>query len=71
MKGRYYIDCWDIEGIDSDMEASEETVKETLQELLNTTENDIEKLLQIFEESEHSENMSIHKWDFDNVEVWD
>lgn len=71
MKDCYIIDSWDIDDIDSDWAASEETVRITLQELLDTTETDIEKLLQMFEDSEHSDNMSIHKWDFDNVEVWD
>ncbi len=71
MKGCYYIDSWDIEDIESDMEASEETVREILQNLLDTMETDIDKLLRMFEESEHSENMSIHKWDFDEINIWD
>ena len=71
LKDRYVIDCYGDENIESDWEASEKTVIEILQELLCTTETDMEKLLQMFDESEYSENMSIKKWDFDDIDVWD
>lgn len=71
MKDCYIIDSWDIDDIETDWEASEETVIKTLQKLLNTDETDIDKLIDMFEESEHSDNMSIHKWDFDEIDIWD
>ena len=71
MKDCYIIDSWDMDDIEPDWEASEETVRKTLQELLDTTETDVEKLLKMFEESEYSDGMSIHKWDFDDINMWE
>lgn len=71
MKDCYIIDSWEIEEIDSDWEATEDQVKKVLQKLLETDETDVEKLIDIFEDSEHSDNMSIHKWDFDEIDIWD
>ena len=71
MQGCYYVDNWNIKDVDSDMEASETYVVEILQKLLETDESDVEKLIGMFEDSEHSDNMSIHKWDFDEIDVWD
>lgn len=71
MKDCYIIDCCGIEDVESDWEASEETVRKTLQELLNTTEADVEKLIEMLDESEYDECMSIHKWDFDDISTWE
>lgn len=71
MKDCYIIDSWDIDDIESDWEASEDTVRYELQKLLETDETDVEKLIDMFEDSEHSDNMSIHKWDFDEIDIWD
>lgn len=71
MKDCYIIDSWEIEEIDSDWEATEDQVKKVLQKLLETDETDVEKLIDMFEDSEHSDNMSIHKWDFDEIDIWD
>ena len=72
MKGRYIIDTWgNIEGIEKDYDASEETVREVLQKVLNTTETDIDALLTMFEKSPVSEDMSVHKWEFSDIDEWD
>lgn len=71
MKDCYIIDCWDIASIDSDWEASEETVRKTLQELLGTKETNVDKLLELLSDSEYDDKISIHKWDFDEIDNWD
>lgn len=71
MKGLYIIDCWDIDDIDSDWEASEETVIKTLQKLLDTNVTDVDKLLKYLRDSEYDDKISIHKWDFDEIDIWD
>lgn len=71
MKGCYIIDAWDMENIETNYEATEEAVREILQKLLNTTESNVEKLIDMFEDSDYSENMSIHKWRWAEVAEWD
>lgn len=71
LRGCYVIDAYDMEDIESDWEAEESEVISILQKILNIKETDIEKLLADFEESEASENMSIHAWDFDDDEQFE
>lgn len=72
MKDCYIVDNYDdVDGVESDWEATQEYVVDILQNLLKTEENDIEKLLKMFYESEFYDNMSIHKWDFAEIDVWD
>jgi hypothetical protein len=70
-KDKYYIDCWDIDNIETDREATVQDVRETIQELLDTTETDVDKLIDMLEDSEYADKISVHKWDFDDVSVWD
>ena len=67
----YIIDAWDMEDIDSDWEASEETVRKMLQELLDENEGDVEKLISKFNRSDYSDDMSVHKWNFTEIDCWD
>lgn len=68
----YYIDPWeDVDGVDFDAEASENTVRKILQGLLHTEEINIDTLLDLFEDSEYSNQMSIDKWEFDEIDAWD
>lgn len=67
----YIIDSWDIDEVESDWEVSEQTLRETLQKLLNSKKRKIENLLKEFEDSEYSDGMSINKWDFDSIDEWD
>ena len=72
MKDCYIVDNYDdIDGVESDWEATQEYVVDILQNLLKTEENDIEKLLKMFYESEFYDGMSIHKWEFAEIDVWD
>lgn len=71
MKDCYVIDVWDVNEVESDWEASEYTVVILLQKLLKTENSNIDELLRMFEESDFSYRMSIHKWDYDEIEVWD
>lgn len=68
----YYIDPWEeIDGVDFEAEASENTVRTILQGLLHTEESNINTLLDLFEDSEYSDQMSIDKWEFDEIDAWD
>lgn len=67
----YIIDSWDIDEVESDWEASEKTVIKTLQKLLNSKKRKIDALLKEFEDSEYSDGMSINKWDFEPITVWE
>lgn len=62
---KYVIDSWD-DNIESDWEASEESVTKLLQKLLLTEETNIKSLIREFEESEYTENISIHQWEYVN-----
>lgn len=66
----YVIDAWGDVDVESDWEASEGTVREVLQELLNTEENDIDKLIKMFEDSEYSDEMSIQKYDYVEADAY-
>lgn len=67
----YVIDCWDMEEIDTDYEASAETVREILQELLNTAEEDLEELINMIKVSEYKEKIAVYKWEYQDVHEWD
>lgn len=69
--GKYYIDAWDMDDIETDDMVNECDVIEILQELLNAKEDNIEEFLKMFDESEYSEHMQIHKWEYVEVENWD
>lgn len=71
LENYYVIDCWDVKEINTDYEASEETVREILQELLNTTEDDIEELINMIKDSEYKDKMAVHKWEYRDVQEWD
>lgn len=64
--GRYVIDAYDMDDVESNWEADKSTVIKTLQKILVSDEKDIDLLLEEFEESGFSDCMSIHKWEYDN-----
>lgn len=68
--GNYHIDSWDELEKYEEYCASEETVVGILQELLNTKESKLENLLDEFDESDFSECMSIHPWEYVPPKVW-
>ena len=67
--GKYILDYYGDGDIESDWEASEETVRKTLQELLNTEETDVEKLIQMVYEDDY--DISVRKWEYSDVSNWD
>ncbi len=69
LAGKYILDYYGDEDIESDWEASEDTVRETLQKLLDTTETDIEKLIQMVYEDDY--DISVRKWEYSDVSNWD
>lgn len=69
--GKYYINVWDIENVESNYCADEEEVIILLQELLDVKEEHIDKLLTLLNESDFNEGMSINKWDFIEIDNWD
>ena len=73
MVGKYIIDIWDYDeiGMESEWDATESSVVEFLQDLLKTENNHIDELLKMFEESDLTEHMTVHKWDYDEVDIWD
>ena len=68
MKSTYVFDACDCEDIESDWEMKEEYLIEELQKLLNTSETNVNKLLDMFDNSEWSEKISIHKYEFVEIE---
>lgn len=68
---QYIIDSWDMPDIESDWEASEEYIVKILQKLLDEKESDIDKLIDIFEDSDYSDYMSIHKWEYAEISEFD
>ena len=69
LAGKYILDYYGDEDIESDWEASEDTVRETLQKLLDTTETDVEKLIQMVYEDDY--DISVRKWEYSDVSNWD
>lgn len=67
--GRYILDYYGDGDFESDWEASEDTARKVLQELLNTTETDLEKLIQMTYEDDL--DISVHKWEYADVTDWD
>jgi len=67
--GKYILDYYGDGDIEPDWEASEETVRKTLQELLNTEETDVEKLIQMVYEDDY--DISVRKWEYSDVSNWD
>lgn len=72
LSDKYVIDVFDdIEGVESDYEATEQYVIELLRELLYTNEKDIKRLMRQFYKAEVSEKMSIHPWEYAEIEELD
>ena len=67
--GKYILDYYGDENIESDFEASEDTVRETLQKMLDTTETDVEKLINMAFEDDL--DISVRKWEYSDVSNWD
>lgn len=70
--GRYVIDYYGNEDIESDWEASEDSVREILQKLLDTEETNINKLIEMAWDEDAE--VSIRKWewaDLDEVASWE
>lgn len=65
--GKFIIDSWDIDDVESDWEASKDKVVEILQGLLDTAETDIDNLIRIFYNSDISDKMSVHRWTYVDV----
>lgn len=70
-KDKYIIDPWDIDDMEPDYEASKELVVSVLQDLLNTTETDIDNLLDLLSLSSYSDKIGIHAWEFQEIDVWE
>lgn len=70
MKDHYIVDAYDIDDIESDWEASEDYVREVIQKLLHTEETDINKLMEMFYDSD-VEGISIHKYNYTDINEWD
>ena len=64
--GRYYIDSIRT-GVEPDMEATEDDVRKVIQELCETDETDIDKLMSTFE-GMGFDDVWIHKWETPNIE---
>lgn len=67
--GKYILDYYGDDDFESDWEASEDTARKMLQELLVTTETDMEKLIQMIYEDDY--DISIHQWKYADVNEWD
>lgn len=71
LQGKYVIDVWDIDDMESDYEASEETVVSVLQRLLKTKESNVANLISLLQDSDHSDGMSVRQWEFCEAYNWD
>lgn len=71
--GKYVVDIWDDEVCDyeTDWEMEEEDVVKMLKDLLHTNISNIRMLLKRFDESELSDHMGIHEWEWADVDEWD
>lgn len=67
--GKYILDYYGDGDIESDFEASERIVIRTLQELLNTTETDVDRLIQMVYEDDY--DISVRKWEWTDINDWD
>lgn len=65
--GKYVLDSWDDE-IESEYEMDSETLVKFLQEFMNVTETDVEKLLSLTYERDYE--FSIHQWEEKEVSAW-
>lgn len=67
--GKYILDYYGDGDFESDWEADEDTVIKTLQKMLDTTETDVNKLI----EMAYNEDLdiSIHEWEYADVSDWD
>lgn len=72
-ENRYVFDAYGLDDYDyeSDWAMSEENLTAVLMELLKTDETDLEKLLELFEDSDYVEQISINKWEYANENEWD
>ena len=66
--GKYILDYYGDGDFESDWEADEGTVRETLQKMLNTTETNVEKLIEMAYEDDLE--ISIHQWEYANENDW-
>ena len=71
LKNHYIIDSCVSINTKSHMRASEKIVRETLQKVLDTTETDIAKLIKLLNDSEFSNELFVHKWNYDDVSAWE
>lgn len=68
LKNCYIIDSYgNIEYLEYDPESSENNTRRVLQELLRSDESDIEKLIDILEESDYSDDLAVHKWELCSI----
>lgn len=68
---KYFLDIWDLEGVESSWEYSEDDVKEILNQLLNTNETDVNVLIDKVYKSKYFGTLSIHKWSYAEIDDWD
>ena len=68
--GRYHLDIWDVDEYASDLEASEEKVREVLQIVLQSTHCRIDALIELLQKSEYADKMSVHAWEFREASEW-
>ena len=71
LKDKWIIDSWDIDEVESDWEASRETVIEVLQKLLDTEEINMKILLGMLYGSDYDDGMNIHEWEYCSIGEWD
>ena len=62
LTGKFIIDSWDVDDVESDWEAGEAKVVEILQGLLDTTVADVDTLIKLLDESELSDKMAVYRW---------
>ena len=70
----YLVDIWEDVGIEGEYYCpgeTEESVIEMLQKLLGSDEEEINVLLEKFENSEYTDKMLIRKWEYVDINEWD
>lgn len=69
LEGLYYIDVWDVDGMESEYAAGEEDVVEVLREYLKSDKSDFDELLEDFKKSKPN-GIAINPWKTYKVDFW-
>lgn len=68
---KYYIDAYDMEDIETGYDVSREETIKILQQLLESEDDSIDDLINKFYDSNYIDKMSIHEWEYVEINELD